>query len=51
MKKLAGHLVWAALAVGAAFCLGAIALVRGEPINSIWLVLAAACTYILGFRF
>src|SRR5207302_5073728 len=24
---------------------------RGEPVNSFWLVLAAACTYIVGFRF
>jgi len=35
----------------AALCLAGIALNRGEPINSIWLVLAASCTYLLGFRF
>ena len=35
----------------AAFCLGAIALNRGEHINSIWLVLAAACSYATGYRF
>src|ERR1044072_4842809 len=34
----------------ASFCLGAIALNRGEHINSIWLVLAAACSYAVGFR-
>jgi carbon starvation protein len=51
VKKLLGHLLWAAIAAGAAFCLAGIALNRGEPINSIWLVLAAACTYVLGFRF
>ena len=39
------------MAVAAAFCLAAIALNRGEHINSTWLVLAAACTYALGFRF
>ena len=33
------------MACAAAFCLGGIALNRGEHINSIWLVLAAACTY------
>jgi len=33
---------------GAAFCLGGIALNRGEHINSIWLVLAAACSMALG---
>ncbi len=51
MKKLLGHSLWAAIAVAGAFCLAAIALSRGEPINSIWLVLAAACIYLVGFRF
>jgi carbon starvation protein len=49
--KILGRLLWAAIAVAAAFCLGAIALNRGEHINSIWLVLAAACTYAVGYRF
>jgi carbon starvation protein len=49
--KILGHLFWVAVAVGAAFCLGGIAINRGEHINSIWLVLASACTYALGFRF
>src|SRR2546426_790735 len=51
MKRVAGHFLWAGLSVAAAFCLASIALNRGEPINSIWLVLAASCTYVLGFRF
>jgi carbon starvation protein len=49
--KLLARLFWAAVAVAAAFCLGAIALNRGEHINSIWLVLAAACSYAIGYRF
>ena len=49
--KILGHLFWAAMAVAAAFCLGGIALNRGEHINSIWLVVAAACTYATGYRF
>ena len=49
--KLLGHLFWAAMAAAAAFCLGGVALIRGEHINSIWLVLAAACTYITAYRF
>ena len=44
--KLLGHLLWGAIAAAAAFCLGGVALIRGEHINSIWLVLAAACTYL-----
>src|ERR1700704_4822925 len=51
VKKILGYLMWIAVAVAAAFCLGAIALNRGEHINSTWLVLAAAGTYALGFRF
>jgi carbon starvation protein len=49
--KLLRYLFWIGIAAAAALCLGAIALTRGEPINSIWLVLAAACTYALGYRF
>jgi len=49
--KLLAHLFWAAVAGAAAFCLGAIALNRGEHIDSIWLVLAAACSYAIGYRF
>ena len=40
-----------ALAVGAAFALGGIALNRGESINSLWLLAAGACIYTLGYRF
>src|SRR5438067_12966563 len=40
-----------AVAGTAAFCLGGIALNRGEHISSLWLVLAAASSYALGYRF
>lgn len=49
--KLLGHLLWAGVAVVAAFCLGGIAIGRGESINSLWLVAASVCTYLIGFRF
>ncbi len=49
--KLLTHLLWGAIAAVAAFCLGGVALNRGEHINSIWLVLAAACTYVTAYRF
>jgi len=51
MNKFFAQLLWAGIAMAAASCLGAIALNRGEHINSIWLVLAASCTYVIGFRF
>ena len=44
-------ILWAAVAVGGAVCLGVIASNHGEPVNSLWLVAAAACIYAIGFRF
>jgi carbon starvation protein len=43
--------LWAAVAVGAAVCLGVIAGNHGESVNSLWLIGAAACIYAIGFRF
>src|SRR6202046_4811119 len=44
--------IWGiALAVVGAFALGGIALYRQEPINSLWIVVAAVCIYMLGYRF
>src|SRR6185369_16735332 len=39
------------MACVAAFCLGGIAINRGEHISSLWLVLAAACSYAIAYRF
>ncbi len=43
--------VWFCVACLGAFAFATIALRRGEPINAMWLVLAALCTYALGYRF
>src|SRR4051794_7658976 len=51
LMSILGRLLWAAIAVTAGFCLGGIALLRGESINSLWLVAASVCTYLIGFRF
>jgi carbon starvation protein len=45
------RLTWFGVAAVAALCLGFIATERGEPINSLWLVVAAVCTYLVGYRF
>ena len=42
---------WLALACLGAFSLATIAISRGEHIDSIWLVLAAVCTYLIAYRF
>ena len=39
------------LAVVGGFALGGIALYRQEPINSLWIIVAAVCMYMLGYRF
>lgn len=49
--KIAWHLLWGAVACIGAASFGVIAVQRGEPVNSMWLVLAAVCTYLIGYRF
>jgi len=44
-------IVWILISALGAFCLAGIAINRGEPVNSIWLVAASACTCAVGFRF
>ena len=44
-------LVWIAISIVGAAGLGAIALSRGETINSLWIVAAALCVYALSYRF
>ena len=51
MRKFLGHLVWALIALLGAFALGDIAMNRGEPINSVWLLVATVCIYLIGYRF
>jgi carbon starvation protein len=51
MKKTLGHLIWGAIALLGAYGFAGIALNRGESINSIWLVTASVCIYLVGFRF
>jgi carbon starvation protein len=51
MSKLLAILGWGAVAVVGALAVGAIAVHRGEPINALWLVVAATCCYALGYRF
>src|ERR1700683_5054191 len=51
MLRFFTRLLWALLAIAAAFAMATIAQSRGEPVNSFWLVVAAACTYLVGYRF
>ena len=42
---------WALLALLGAFCLGTVALRRGEHINALWIVVAAVSIYLVAYRF
>ena len=46
-----GKLLAAVLAVVGGGALAGIALLRDEPINSLWIVTASVCIYLLGYRF
>ena len=47
----ASKILWVAIAIVGAFCLGVVALRRGEPINAIWLVAASIAIFVIGYRF
>jgi carbon starvation protein len=51
MNKTLKILCWGAVALLGGIAVGTIALRRGEPINALWLVVAATCCYALGYRF
>jgi carbon starvation protein len=42
---------WSLVAVVGAIAFGGVALQRGEPINALWIIVAAVCIYALGYRF
>ena len=45
------RLGWVSVALAGAGSLGVVALSRGETISSTWFLVAALCTYALGYRF
>src|SRR6267142_405446 len=51
MKKILANLFWLLLAIAGAWAYATMALRRGEPINSAYIVLAALCSYAIGYRF
>ena len=45
------HLVWLLVAVLGAFALATVALGRGEAVSALWIVVAAVCVYLIGYRY
>ncbi len=50
-RKLVSFMLWAAIAGAGAWAFGSIATHRGETISAIWFVIAAACVYLVAYRF
>ena len=51
MNGVASRLGWLAVAITGAAVLAFVALSRGEPVNAVWLVVAALCVYLIAYRF
>src|SRR6187401_2970681 len=51
MKKSLANLLWVAIALLGAFAYMTLAVHRGEPLNSVYILIAALCTYTIGYRF
>ena len=49
--KTRHKIVFTVIAVIGAIAWAVIAFFRGETVNAVWFVLAAICTYVIGFRF
>jgi carbon starvation protein len=50
-QSILSKLVWLAIAVMGASAIGGIAIHRGEHINALWFIAAAAGTYLVAYRF
>ncbi|MGA7028450.1 MAG: carbon starvation CstA family protein [Candidatus Acidiferrales bacterium] len=51
MKPILKIIMWVAIALAGAGALAAIAFERREPLNAVWFVVAAVCTYLVAYRF
>jgi carbon starvation protein len=51
MNKTLRVLIWGSVVLLGTLAVNVVALRRGEPINALWLVVAATCCYALGYRF
>ena len=49
--RAAKAVIWIVISVLGAVAFGVLALARGETISAAWLLTAAVCTYVIGYRF
>src|SRR3954470_4677525 len=51
MNKILSALMWVLISIAGATALGYLAISRGESISAAWLLTAAICSYLVGYRF
>ena len=51
MKRILKIVVWCAIALAGAGAFAAIAFERREPLNAVWFIVAALCTFLVAYRF
>ncbi|MCD9029750.1 carbon starvation protein A [Luteimonas sp. BDR2-5] len=51
MKGVFNHVLWGAVALLGASCLGVVALRQGEQISALWIVVAAVSIYLVAYRY
>src|ERR1700688_3811997 len=51
MNKIASMVAWGTVGLVGAAAISVVAVHRGEPINALWLVVAATCVFSPGYRF
>ena len=51
MKGAINHVVWGAVALLGASCMGVVALRQGEQISALWIVVAAVSIYLVAYRY
>ena len=51
MKKILKWMAWTAVSLAGVMAYVTLAVRRGEPVNSIYILIAAICTYAIGYRF
>ena len=51
LPRFVGFALWGLVSVLGAYSVAVLAQDRGEPVNSLWLVTASACIFLIGYRF
>jgi carbon starvation protein len=51
MRRIASIVIWGVISALGALAFATLAWSRGEPVSAAWLLIAAICTYAVGYRF